>query len=43
MELLKSKITIALIVMIWGVSYIGGLDGTNLEDEHNEPTILANA
>lgn len=45
MEMLKSKATIALIVMILGVSYIGALDNNSLEDrsQNNEQTISVNA
>ncbi len=32
MGMLKSKATIALILMVLGVAYIGGLDNSSLED-----------
>ena len=45
MEMLKSKATIALIVMILGVSYVGAMDNNSLEDntQNNEQTISVNA
>ena len=42
MEILKCKTTIILIVMILGVSYIGGLDNSTLE-ENNSQNIQVNA
>ncbi len=32
MDILKSKATIALILMVLGVAYVGGLDHNSLED-----------
>ena len=35
MEMLKSKTTIALVVMILGVAFIGGMDNASLEDNND--------
>ena len=43
MELLKCKATIALIIMILGVAFVGGVDSANLEDHNNEHNISINA
>ena len=45
MEILKSRATIALIVMILGASYIGALDNSSLEDntQNSANTITVNA
>lgn len=44
MKMLKSKATIALIVMVLGVSYIGGIDNSNFSDSQNfEQSISENA
>ncbi len=43
MEILKNKATILLIVMILGVSYIGGIENNNSFEETNENLISANA
>ena len=45
MEMLKSKATVALIMMILGVAYIGALDNNSLEDntQNNEHSISVNA
>ena len=45
MEFLKSKTTIALVVMILGVAYIGGVDNSSLEDttSNSEYNISVNA
>ena len=43
MEFLKSKTTIALIIMILGVAYIGGVDNSSFEDNNNYYSISENA
>ena len=44
MEILKSKTTVILIVMILGVSYIGGMISSNLEDiKHDIQNVTVNA
>ncbi len=45
MKMLKSKATVAFIVMILGVSYVGGLNNNSLEDNHQteERSIAVNA
>ena len=43
MEMLKSKATIALVVMILSVAFIGGVDNTNLKDNNNINEISENA
>lgn len=45
MDMLKSKATIALILMVLGVAYIGGLDNSSLEDNTRttEHSISVNA
>ncbi len=42
MEMIKNKVTIGLIVMLLGVSYIGAMDNNHLE-ENNEKPISVNA
>lgn len=42
MEMIKNKVTIGLIVMLLGVSYIGAMDNSHLE-ENNEKPITVNA
>ncbi len=42
MEILKSKVTIGLIVMLLGVSYVGALDNNHFE-KNDEKTITINA
>ncbi len=42
MEMLKNKVTIGLIVMLLGVSYIGGMDNNHFE-ENGEKTVTVNA
>ena len=43
MEFLKNKTTIALIIMILGVSYIGGIENNQSLDEPEENLISVNA
>lgn len=44
MEMLKSKATVALVVMILGVAFIGGVDQTSFEDSNtSDYNISANA
>ncbi len=43
MEILKNKMTILLIVMILGVSYIGGLENNNNFEDNNDNLVSANA
>ncbi|MBQ9011181.1 MAG: hypothetical protein IJ093_00840 [Bacilli bacterium] len=45
MKMLKSKATIALIVMVLGVSYVGGIDNSSFEDntQNYEQSIATNA
>ena len=43
MEFLKNKAAILLIVMVLGVSYIGGLENNNHLEETHEDLISANA
>ena len=42
MEMLKNKVTIGLIIMILGVSYIGALDNAHFE-ENDEHSVTVNA
>jgi len=42
MEMIKNKVTIGLIVMLLGVSYIGAIDNNHLEDNDEKP-IAVNA
>lgn len=42
MEMIKNKLTIGLIVMLLGVSYIGAIDNNHLE-ENDEKPIAVNA
>lgn len=42
MEMLKNKVTIVLVVMILGVSYIGAVDNNRLE-ENDENLVSVNA
>jgi len=44
MEMLRSKATVALVIMILSVAFIGGVDNTNLKDSNtNVNEISANA
>jgi len=40
--MLKSRVTIALIIMIWGITYIGGVDNNIEEKTNNEANITIN-
>ncbi len=42
MEMLKNKMTIGLIIMVLGVSYIGAIDNNHLE-ENDENLVQVNA
>lgn len=41
MDILKSKITVGLIVMLLGVSYVGALDNNHFE-ENDEKSVVVN-
>lgn len=44
MEMLRSKATVALVVMILSVAFIGGMDNSNLKDNSaSENNISVNA
>jgi len=42
MEMLKNKVTIGLIIMLLGVSYIGALDNNDFQ-KNDEKTVTVNA
>lgn len=42
MEMLKNKVTILLIVMLLGVSYVGALDNNHFE-KNDEKSVIVNA
>ncbi len=42
MEMLKNKVTIGLIIMLLGVSYIGSIDNNHFE-ENDEKSVIVNA
>ena len=43
MEMLKSKATVALILMILGVAFVGGMDNEHFEENNSTYEISANA
>jgi len=40
MEIIKNKVTIGLIVMLLGVSYVGAMDNTHLEENSEKPIAI---
>ena len=43
MEMLKCKATIALVIMVLGVAFVGGMDNASLNDNNTEHNISVNA